>query len=53
MTCVVAGGWFPIALAFVVFLVSAVWFYGRDKKSLSIKNNAQYVEQVLALPPPG
>lgn len=47
------GGWFPIALAIVVFIVSAIWFYGRDKKSEYAKKNALYLEQVLSLPPPG
>jgi hypothetical protein len=35
----------------VVFGVSAVWFYGRQRKSLYVKEHSQYLEQVLALGP--
>ncbi len=46
------GGWFPIALSAVVFAISAIWFYGRQRKSVYVKANSQYLEQVLALGPP-
>jgi KUP system potassium uptake protein len=42
------GGWFPIALAFVVFVVSSIWFYGRDQKTAYAKKNALYLEQVIS-----
>ena len=45
-----AGGWFPIALSAVVFLVSSIWFYGRQRKSEYSKAHAQYLESVLHLP---
>ena len=45
-----AGGWFPIALSAVVFLISSIWFYGRQRKSEYSKVHAQYLESVLHLP---
>jgi K+ transporter len=49
---VCAGGWFPIALSLVVFFISAIWFYGRQRKGQYVKANSQYLEQVLSLGPP-
>ncbi len=48
-----AGGWFPIALSAVVFLISSIWFYGRQRKSEYSKEHAQYLESVLHLPDSG
>ena len=48
-----AGGWFPIALSAVVFLISSIWFYGRQRKSQYSKEHAQYLESVLHLPDSG
>ena len=45
-----AGGWFPIALSVVVFVISSIWFYGRQRKSEYSKSHAQYLESVLHLP---
>ncbi|CAL8468147.1 g7686 [Coccomyxa elongata] len=46
------GGWFPIALSIVVFAISAIWFYGRQRKTEYVKANSKYLEQVLAVAPP-
>ena len=46
-----AGGWFPIALSVLIFLISAVWFYGRLRKSAYLKDHAQALESVLKLAP--
>ena len=45
-----AGGWFPIALSAVVFLISSIWFYGRQRKGEYAKEHAQFLEGVLHLP---
>jgi hypothetical protein len=37
-------------MAVVVFIVSAIWFYGRDKKTAYAKKNAFYLEQLLSTP---
>jgi K+ transporter len=47
---VYAGGWFPIALACIIFIISAIWFYGRQRKNLYLKSNAQRLESILKLP---
>ncbi len=48
-----AGGWFPIALSIVVFIVSAIWFYGRQRKNTYAKAHAQHLESVLHPPVDG
>ena len=45
-----AGGWFPIALSIVIFIISAIWFYGRQRKSMYAKEHAQHLESVLRFP---
>lgn len=42
-----AGGWFPIALSIIIFLISAIWFYGRQRKSDNLKEHALQLENLL------
>jgi len=44
------GGWFPIALSIVIFIISAIWFYGRQRKSMYAKDHAQHLESILQFP---
>jgi K+ transporter len=51
LACMRAGGWFPIALSIIIFLISAVWHYGRQRKSDHLKEHALQLESLLRAAP--